>query len=411
MGTAIGLREAISPWSIDEFLATSWERDPLVVKRADATYFAPLISTNEFDEIVASTGLRHPYFRVFRAGELVPVEQTTTARQLGPDLDPGLADLNKLYDEYGAGGTLALQAAERWWPSLRDLAADFQSELGFSTQVHVYLTPAGAQGAPVHYDTHDVFVLQVEGRKTWDVWRPIKELPLRLTENAYDTRAVEAEAEREPLLSVGLDAGDALYLPRGFIHRARTEADSSLHVTVSIMVDRWLDVAKLAVSRRLSALRDEVDLRASIPFGRSPLAEPTETESNLFRAAIDRLLNGLRDELFASFDSVAADGAAPQTPSVRGRFVDLVAALTIRDSTILTLRQDRSRGPITESDAMAVAANGHDKGIDSRHRAALTFAFSAGEFRPADWANDLDSEERIALARQLVEFGIFSVSE
>jgi ribosomal protein L16 Arg81 hydroxylase len=331
----MGLRQAIDPWSIDDFVANAWERKPLVFARSDRSYFSSLVSVAEFDSILAASGLRRPYFRVFSRGQLLPDDQTTTSRQLGPDVDSGLADLNKLYDEYAAGGTLALQAAERWWPSFRDLAGDFQTELGFPAQVHVYLTPSGAQGAPVHYDTHDVFVLQVEGRKTWDVWPPTKVLPLRLSENAYDAEAVDGRARSEPALSVVLDAGHSLYLPRGFIHRARTEATSSLHVTVSIMVDRWVDVAEAAISQRLNTLREEVDLRDSIPFGRVPMAEPTPAEVERYAAVAETLLRDLAADLEGGLAAVRDRARGYSGPSIRGRFVDVVEAPPIDESELL----------------------------------------------------------------------------
>lgn len=410
MRASVTLKEAIRPWSVDEFVATHWEREPLVLQRADRGYFASLITTAEFDQIVASTGLRHPYFRILRAGTILPVGQTTTSRQLGPDLDSGLADLNKLYDEYGSGGTLALQAAEHWWPPLRVVAADFQAELGFPTQVHVYLTPAHAQGAPVHYDTHEVFVLQVEGRKTWDIWQPTIDLPMRMSEDAYDIRAVDERAKTAPLLSVSLEAGDSLYLPRGFIHRARTDADPSLHVTISVMVDRWVDVAAAAVSHRLTALRDDVDLRTSIPFGRTPFAEPSADEAERFEAASRRLLNGLGDDLRAAFASIATASVAPQVPSVRGRFVDLVTAPTIADDTPLTMRPEPLARVIRTSNSVTIRAHDEELVVDERHRPALDIAFSRHRFRPSEWSDTLDPTERIAFAKKLVELGVCMVS-
>jgi bifunctional lysine-specific demethylase and histidyl-hydroxylase NO66 len=320
----VGIERALEPHSLVDFLGEVWEQRPLVIQRGAKSHFTPLISTADFDEIVATTALRHPYFRIFRGGVLLPVEQTTTSRQLGPDLDSGLADLNKMYDEYAAGGTLALQAAERWWPPLRELARDFQAALGFPIQVHVYLTPSNARGAPVHYDTHDVFVLQVEGEKSWDVWSPVRTLPMRLSEDSYDQRAVDDRSAEEPNLSLNLRAGDSLYLPRGFIHRAGTGTASSLHVTVSVMVHRWIDVARSAVSSRLDQLRDEPTLRRSIPFGRSPMAQPTIAERAAYDAAVGLLIDALGSDLRTSLEAITNEESDYVSSSTRGRFIEAV---------------------------------------------------------------------------------------
>jgi lysine-specific demethylase/histidyl-hydroxylase NO66 len=320
----VGLGHALVPHSLDVFLTDIWEERPLVVQRGDASYFAALISAADFDEIVSTTALRHPYFRIFRDGQLIPVDQATTSRQLGPDLDSGLADLNKLYDEYARGGTLALQAAERWWPPLRELARDFQSGLGFPTQVHVYLTPAKARGAPVHYDTHDVFVLQIEGEKSWDIWSPVRSLPMRMSEDTYDQRTVDERAAGDPILQVTLHAGDTLYLPRGYIHRAGTGTSSSLHVTVSVMVHRWIDVARSAISQRMAQLRDDPSLRRSLPFGRSPMTPPTAAEVGFYRSAVEMLIEPLESDLAASLQAVIQEESDYVSSSTRGQFIAAV---------------------------------------------------------------------------------------
>ena len=405
-----GLERAIDPLSIETFLADVWEKEPLVQARSAPSHFRSLTSVAEFDSIVASSGLRHPYFRVFRRGQLLPVGQTTTSRQLGPDVDSGLADLNKLYDEYAVGGTLALQAAERWWPPFRNLARDFQRELGFPAQVHVYLTPAGAQGAPVHYDTHDVFVLQVEGAKTWDVWRPTKELPLRLSEDDYDEVAVEVRSRSEPTLTVTLEAGHSLYLPRGFIHRARTESTSSLHVTVSIMVDRWVDVAEAAIERRLTALRDLTDLRDSIPFGRTPMAKPTDGEIDRFRSGVEVLTHELALDLEGGLASVREESRDYLTPTIRGRFVDLVEAPSLDGSAVLARRAEPIAAVI-EADGQTIIRSGSaEVPVDARHHAALAFAMASASFQPTELPGDLTAEERLAFARRLVELGLCTVN-
>jgi ribosomal protein L16 Arg81 hydroxylase len=41
---------------------------------------------------------------------------------------------------------------------------------------------------------------------------------------------------------VDLDAGDLLYLPRGFIHSTTTSRTSSLHVTLGVTVLTWVEL-------------------------------------------------------------------------------------------------------------------------------------------------------------------------
>ncbi|KAH8065383.1 histone demethylase [Aureococcus anophagefferens] len=110
-----------------------------------------------------------------------------------------------------------------------------EDEFGSTVGANSYLTPGGAaQGFAAHWDDVDVFVLQTEGSKTWQIFAPDADdlkLP-RVSSQDFDDEALDAlygtlRAE------VTLDPGDVLYLPRGFVHRAATGAAPSLHVTLA----------------------------------------------------------------------------------------------------------------------------------------------------------------------------------
>ena len=45
-------------------------------------------------------------------------------------------------------------------------------------QINAYITPPQSQGFAPHHDVHDVFVLQVSGRKHWTIHAPVVDDPL-----------------------------------------------------------------------------------------------------------------------------------------------------------------------------------------------------------------------------------------
>lgn len=93
------------------------------------------------------------------------------------------------------------------------------------------MTPAGTQGFAPHYDDIEAFVLQLEGKKRWRVYKPLNEnevLP-RLSSPNYSQSDLS-----DPIIDVTLEAGDLMYFPRGYIHQAYASDDThSLHITVS----------------------------------------------------------------------------------------------------------------------------------------------------------------------------------
>jgi hypothetical protein len=66
-----------------------------------------------------------------------------------------------------------------------------------------------------------------------------------------------------PTLSVVLGPGDALYLPRGFIHAAETGEDRSIHLTVGVLAATAYDVVRDV----LTLAADEPGFRRALPLG------------------------------------------------------------------------------------------------------------------------------------------------
>jgi hypothetical protein len=157
----------------------------------------------------------------------------------------------------------------RLWPPLVGFTGGLAAELGQPVQANAYLTPAGNRGFATHYDTHDVFVLQIAGRKRWTIHPPV--LPDPLERQPWGGRAdeVAAIAAGPPVLDETLEPGDSLYLPRGYLHAADALGEVSLHLTLGVRAfSRYAVVEAL-----LAAAGDEAALRTTLPPGLD-LADP-----------------------------------------------------------------------------------------------------------------------------------------
>ncbi|MDM4718883.1 cupin domain-containing protein [Micromonospora sp. WMMA1363] len=264
-----------------KFATAHWGRTPLL-SRADELPnpcgFTDLLSPADADDLLSRRGLRTPFLRVAKDGELVPAARYTGGGGAGAEIGDQVLD-EKVLDLYAGGATLVLQGLHRTWPTVHDFARDLGLAVGQPLQVNAYLTPAGSQGFGTHYDTHDVFVLQVDGRKHWRVHPPV--LPEPLERQPWGGRAdeVAASAEGVAALDVALTPGDALYLPRGWLHSAQAQESSSLHLTVGVRaLTRYTLVEEL-----LALAAEDQRLRATLPFGidvsDSDAIEPELTET------------------------------------------------------------------------------------------------------------------------------------
>ena len=175
-------------------------------------------------------------------------------------------DLPALFDRHAEGASLVVSQFQEIHPPLARFCRGLEKAFLHGVQANIYLTPPDAQGFRVHFDTHDVLVLQVSGRKAWRVWDHIPyAAPTRHTPWANNATP---EGEPHALL---MSPGDVLYLPRGVMHEAMVQQgeEPSLHITIGLM--------EAGMGEMLRALLDEMEgeepaLRAAMPTWR--LADP-----------------------------------------------------------------------------------------------------------------------------------------
>lgn len=241
-----------------------WSQRPLHSAAASLPrQFDDLLDLRSVDELLSRRGLRTPFLRMVKDGVVVDPARFTRSGGVGAEVADQVAD-DAVAALFSEGATAVLQGLHRVWPPVIDFATQLGIDLGHPVQVNAYVTPPSSRGFSAHYDLHDVFVLQFAGEKRWIVHEPVLEAPLRSQPWGQRRAAVEAAArDREPALNVVLRPGDALYLPRGWLHAAEALGEIAGHLTVGIHV-----ITRYAILEALLALaRDEVELRQSLPLG------------------------------------------------------------------------------------------------------------------------------------------------
>ena len=161
---------------------------------------------------------------------------------------------------YADGATMVLQGLQLTDPHLGRVANNLALALDHPVQINAYLSPAAARGLELHFDFHDVFVLQLDGRKRWRVWEPLPRTrdPVR---SGAKIPLPTLDELGEPLLDLTLTSGDCLYLPRGFPHAAETIDAASSHLTIGVLAITWQRAVRHAVDAAVAA----GELTASIP--------------------------------------------------------------------------------------------------------------------------------------------------
>ncbi|MCB0920235.1 MAG: cupin-like domain-containing protein [Actinobacteria bacterium] len=309
----------------ERFAAEIWGRREWL---STGLAYDDLFSLSAADELLSRRALRTPFLRMAADGRVLATGRFTGSGGAGATVADQVRD-DAVLSLFADGATVVLQGLHRLWDPIRAVAADLTDELGHPVQVNAYITPAQSQGFDPHYDTHDVFVLQVAGRKHWRVHAPVVVDPMPDQPWGQVADEVAARAAEEPLLDRTLEPGDCLYLPRGFIHSATALAETSLHLTFGIHTVTQRDVVAAAFDEIRHSGWGE-----SLPAGWDP-------DSDL--AAIRRLMDDAAQRLRSLDPTLVAERlyrqrAAAQLPEPVTPLATAEAAARLTGDQMVRLR-------------------------------------------------------------------------
>ena len=392
------------------FADEHWSRRPLLSTAAElGGTFTDLLDLAAVDELLSTRGLRTPFLRIARDGAVVDPTRFTSPQGAGAEIGDQVSS-DAVLRLFAEGSTVVLQGLHRLWPPLIAFANQLAADLGHPTQVNAYVTPPSSRGFSPHYDVHDVFVLQVAGEKHWTIHSPVLTDPLRTHPWTDRPDEVAAAAQRPPVIDTVLRPGDALYLPRGYIHSAVALGEISAHLTIGVHpVTRWGAVESALYLVRVLAAEDQT-LRGSLPLG-IDLADPATTTEDV--AAV---LSGLQRALAEVDPAAVADSLrsrawaqvrpAPVSPLAQS------AALTALDAgTVLRVRpllRVQLREPVGGRVALVAGRRTHDLPADTHP--ALAALLATGELKVGDLPG-LDAADQLTLARRLVTQSIAIVPD
>ncbi len=336
------LASLIAPLTPEQFFADYYEKDWYCTPEP-VPAVGDLLSIDRIDEIISDSELPPSSLTMAKSGEALPFEEYTHPN--------GVIDRGSVLDNFRNGATIVLPQLHYADGKLYSFCLGLEREFGARIQSNIYLTPSNAHGFGIHYDDHDVFVLQVSGRKKWEIYGQRDGLPFR-GENFRKDRDDPGDLSE----TFVLEPGQCLYVPRGLAHRALTEGDeASLHITVGILVQTWAEFMLEAVAE--ASLRIPA-MRQSLP--RSLYFDESKREENaaLFRALLDQI--HAKASFDATLSAFGSNFVMDQGPRVRGALNTLIEGVgeedrfRVRDAILYTM-EDGEEGPQLAIAGSAVA--------------------------------------------------------
>ena len=278
------LDDILAPRSADDFFRETWHRNFELIPGPEDK-FGTLFGWDDVNHLLKHGRTARPFIRLAHNGGTVPETAYTAEMTLGTrDRIPYRVVVpHKLAGLLRTGATLIINQINTVRPRAHELARNLERTLGAGVNMNLYAGWRTDNGFGKHWDEHDFFILQVAGRKRWEVYPDTRPHPL-----SGDTAAQLAPTK--PLWTGMLTQGDVLYVPRGWWHIAYPLDEPSMHLTTGIKtcsgdtVLTWLRTRMMA-SRHF---RDDV-----------PLVEGAD--------AMRQYLRTLRDEITEQLGDGAAD--------------------------------------------------------------------------------------------------------
>ena len=255
------IAQLLAPMAPEQFFAEYHDRQPLHLK-GDAAKFAPVLSWRQINRLLDMThAWSSQSLQLVQDGKPVPPEQYCT-RATGRDAAAQLMQpvASRVREWVAKGASIVMNDVDSLTPGLAAVSHAIEGAGLGKAQANVYISWQSHKAFHAHYDTHDVWAVQVEGEKYWNIWEGRAEWPISHP-IFRPSQELHEQAKGKLRAKILMKPGDLLYLPRGWYHDALAEAPASVHVAYGAHAPNGLDLMGILAERALY----EVGFRQPLP--------------------------------------------------------------------------------------------------------------------------------------------------
>lgn len=386
--------DVLAPVSVESFIRDYFEKKPLILHREDGGYFDRLLTLDDIDRHLNYVGHKFPDIAVANALEEIPTSEYVIGGER--------IDKNRVYQLYDQGATIVMRKMHTFVPALANLVRSAEKLFSCEFQCNVYFTPPGAkQGFKIHYDTHDIFAIQVVGTKTWRIYGTPVDLPL--VGQDYDRESMDPGERTQEF---DLKAGDMYYFPRGLVHDCVTPDEPSVHITLGMLSNTWTE---LFVEALMQVCQDNAEFRRYLPIGAmGPNADPAAMEAT-FQGLVAAFAEKVK--LAPALERFRDGFITSRQPDTLGRSTDhqRLGGLTARSE--VGPRADLIYRIQDNGDTVSLHVNTAEITLPAAAAQALQFTLETKRFSIGDVPGLADDASKLALVRRLIREGLLTTHQ
>jgi ribosomal protein L16 Arg81 hydroxylase len=217
-----------------DFTSLHQGKSPLLISNAIRTPLS--FSWPDANEIIERASIDTDDFKILHNGLVPKQEYIETFYDVGMVRHRFIKPA--LYERMKNGATLIANKLVNE-PKIHALARQVAQFTGRQTVCSVYAAFGRQASFQTHWDTRDIFAIQLIGRKRWIIYPPSFAEPLFMQQS----KDLEQDypCPSEPYMDLVLEPGDMLYLPRGWWHNPLPFEEETFHLSIGTFPANALD--------------------------------------------------------------------------------------------------------------------------------------------------------------------------
>jgi hypothetical protein len=153
--------------------------------------------------------------------------------------------------------TLTFKSIAEVFPRIRAVKRALELAFAAPVSANLYYSPPDARSSGLHYDTKDIFAVQLGGSKNWQVEHGKRKYPSLWWDRPGNPRMPPPDPSQ--YLHRTVRQGDLLYIPAGHWHEAAAGEEGSIHVSIGF---RPMTIRETIVALLDHLSDEEIECRA-----------------------------------------------------------------------------------------------------------------------------------------------------
>ena len=227
------------------------------------------------------------WMHVVSGGRPVPLQDACFYKHV-QDNQLVFMDKRPVDDALDQGAALVLEGIDILDPTVNSFVAKLEEALPCSLcNCVAFFSQRGNEAYEGHCDSDDVLVIQLSGKKLWNIYEP--------QQRRYaDTMHLSGERLGPKIKQLTMCAGDALYVRAGVPHLCQTTGDHSLHLAFDL-VDSTPNVRD--ITQQANEVYDRASEDPYVPPSRVINRYAEILQSPDFQGFVDAATDGVRDDI------------------------------------------------------------------------------------------------------------------